>query len=111
MARTASIPYRPEPPPDLELSPLLDIEGKEGAADWVRDNIKWPATGRWIHDHTIAGHIRYSRALGKRWYSSLELYNFVMAQGSSAGSKSTSVTEYRNMFRCTTISNRGLRLH
>ena len=40
MTPTQRIPYRPDPPPDLELSPLFDIEGKEGAADWVRDNVK-----------------------------------------------------------------------
>lgn len=89
MARTPTPPYRPEPPPDLKLSPLFDIEGKEGAADWVRENMKWPATPRWIHDHTIAGHIRYSRALGKRWYSSLELYNFIMAQSKIGGQRNT----------------------
>ena len=50
---------------------------------------EWPATPRWIHDHTIAGHIRYTRALGKRWYSSLELYNFVMAQSKLGGQRST----------------------
>lgn len=44
---------------------------------------------RWIHDHTITGHIRYTRALGKRWYSSLELYNFVMAQSKVGGQRST----------------------
>ena len=51
----------------------------------MRENMKWPATGRWIHDKTITGQIRYSRALGKRWYSSLELYNFVMAQSKLGG--------------------------
>ena len=40
MARTPQYPYRPDPPPDLKLSPLFDIEGKEGAAEWVRENMK-----------------------------------------------------------------------
>lgn len=85
MSRTPTPPYRPDPPPDLNLSPKFDIEGKEGAAEWVRENMTWPATPRWIHDHTIAGHIRYARALGKRWYSSLELYNFIMGQSKVGG--------------------------
>jgi hypothetical protein len=87
MARMPVTPYRPDPPPDLELSPLFDIEGNDGAAKWVREKLKWPATPRWIHDHTIAGHIRYTRALGKRRYSSLELYNFVMAQSKVGGER------------------------
>ena len=78
-------PYRPDPPPGLKLSPLFAIEGTEGAAQWVRENMHMPATARWIHDHTIAGHIRYVRLLGRRWYSSLELYNFVMSQAKLGG--------------------------
>ncbi len=87
MARMPHIPYRPDPPPGLELSPLFELEGIDGAADWVCENLRLPATGRWIHDHTIAGHIRYVRALGKRRYSSLELYNFVMAQSKVGGER------------------------
>ena len=89
MARTTMPPYRPDPPPELKLSPLFNIEGKEGAADWIRENMGMPATARWIHDKTITGQIRYARALGKRWYSSLELYNFVMAQAKLGGQRST----------------------
>ncbi len=89
MARMPPAPYRPDRRPELKLSPLFDIEGKEGAAEWVRENMKWPATPRWIHDKTISGQIRYTRALGKRWYSSLELYNFVMAQAKLGGQQST----------------------
>ena len=84
MAPMPRIPYRPDPPPDLELSPLFELEGIDGAADWVRENLRLPATGRWIHDHTIAGHI--VRGFCRRRYSSLELYNFVMAQSKSAES-------------------------
>ena len=82
MART---PYRPEPPPELKLSPLFNIEGVDGAAQWMRDNMGIPATPRWIHEKTITGHIRYSTLMNKRFYSSLELYNFVMAQAKLGG--------------------------
>ena len=89
MARTPTPPYRPEPPPDLKLSPLFDLEGVDAAAEWVRENLHIPATGRWIHDKTITGQIRYSKLLGRRWYSSLELYNFIMLQSKIGGRRST----------------------
>ena len=85
MTPTTRPPYRPDPPPDLTLDSRFDIEQPEGAAEWVRKNMKMPAARRWIYDHTIAGHIRYTRAFGKRYYSSLELYNFIMDQSKLGG--------------------------
>ena len=90
MARTPPIPYRPDPPPDLKLSPSPNLEGVEAAAKWIRDNMGiTTATGRWIHEKTITGQIRYHKLMGRRWYSSLELHNFVMAQSKLGGQRGT----------------------
>jgi hypothetical protein len=64
----------------LKLSPLFDLEGVGAAAGWVRNNLRFLAAERWIHEKTITGQLHYAMLLGKRWHSSLELYNCVMAQ-------------------------------
>jgi hypothetical protein len=85
MART--IPDPPEPPPGVELSPIPNIEGHIEAAEWISTALSIPATPRWIHEMTIQGRIRYSKLMGKRFYSTQELYRFVMAQEKVGGSK------------------------
>jgi hypothetical protein len=85
MARTQIVTEASEPPPGLDLSPVPNLEGVERAAEWIRDNLGIPATGRWIHDKTITGRIRYHKLMNRRYYSSAELYEFVMAQSKIGG--------------------------
>lgn len=85
MARMPVIPQMPEPPPGLELSPVPNLEGIDAAAQWMRDRLGIPATARWIHDKTNAGQIRYALLMGRRFYSTRALYDFVMTQTKVGG--------------------------
>ena len=75
----------PEPPHWLEVSAIPNVEGHVAAAEWISDKMKIPATPRWIHEMTITGRIRYSKFMGKRFYSTLELYKFMMSQSKIGG--------------------------
>lgn len=88
MAVAIDPPYCPPPPPDLRLSPVFNLCGPESAARWCREELGIEhASERWIHDATLKGKIRYARLCGRRYYSSLEIYKFVMSQAKFGGGR------------------------
>lgn len=88
MALPKQEPYCPEPPEGLRLSPVFNLCGPEAAARWCREELGIEvASPRWIHDATLRGKIRYARLCGRRYYSSLEIYKFVMSQAKFGGGR------------------------
>lgn len=63
----------------LELSPIPNIKQPAGAARWIAENLGIEVTERYIHKKTVQRKIAYSLIGGRRHYSTLALYEFIMS--------------------------------
>lgn len=70
----------PDPPANLDLSPLPTIKGKPAAAAWIRDTLGVEISPRAIKTATDRRQIEVAKLGGACYYSPLGLYRFVMSK-------------------------------
>ena len=69
----------PEPPPGLILSPVAN-RSIEQARDWYKDKFDLEVTARWLKNQTDAGELHCQIWVGRRMYSTQELYRFLVTR-------------------------------
>lgn len=75
MSRTS---YRPDPPPDLKLSPAPTLKGKQAAHRWITDKMGVAMTWHYFKssaDKHLVPHTWIGRAM---FFSTQDLWNWVM---------------------------------
>lgn len=80
MSRPPAVSTNPDPPANLDLSPLPKIRGKANAAQWIRDTLGVDMSESSIKTATTRRQIEVARIGGNCFYSELGLYRFVMSK-------------------------------
>jgi hypothetical protein len=73
------------PMADLDLSPVPNIKGADGAAAWITEALGIPVTPRYIASQTNARALGYALIAGARYYSTRALYEFIMSKTKTTG--------------------------
>jgi hypothetical protein len=79
MSKTIAAPIVPEPPGELELSPVPNKSAAQ-AVEWYRDRLDLEVTPRYLKAATDAGELRCQIVARRRMYSTAELYRFVVTR-------------------------------
>ena len=87
MARTPMVFKLPDPPPNLELSPLAN-KTIDQAVDWLKDVLEINVRPRYLKTNTDSGELRCQIVSNRRMYSTAELYRFIATRpGHTAGKR------------------------
>jgi hypothetical protein len=76
----------PPEPADLNLSDLPTVKGKDGAVCWFRDVLGVPISMNSVIQNTNNRRLASSLLGGAVWYSTRDLWRFVMEQRRSTSS-------------------------
>lgn len=66
--------------PIPELTPYPTIKGKQGAVDWYRDALGVDMKYNNIHRNASSGELPSFMVSGALWFSTQDLYDFLMAK-------------------------------
>ena len=80
MARTPTYLNLPPPPPGLELSRVPTLKGKRAACDWINNVMHVPVTMNFVVTNANAKRIRRIKIGAALYFSTQDLYEFVMTQ-------------------------------
>ena len=76
----------PAPPPGLLLSPVPD-KTLEQAVEWINTVLGPKVTERYLKSQTDKGELRTQVITRCRYYSTSELYRFILSRGQTAKAK------------------------
>ena len=80
MSKTPTYYGIPKPPPWLELNRMPTVKGKPAAWDWINNVMKVPVTMNFVVVNANAKRIRRTRIGNALYFSTQDLYEFVMTR-------------------------------